>query len=112
MAIITYAALAFVLSISGTFEKLAVLSNVAVLLMYLLCCTACWVLIQRDVRSDGKPFNFPGMKIVPALAILAIVWILAHATVREFLVTAIVLVLSSILYFVRTSIGRSERANA
>src|ERR1044071_2322436 len=38
VAIITYAALAFVLSVSGTFERLAVLSNVAVLLMYLLCC--------------------------------------------------------------------------
>jgi amino acid transporter len=112
VAIITYATLAFVLSISGTFEKLAVLSNVAVLLMYLLCCSACWVLIQRDVRSDGEPFNFPGMKIVPALAILAIFWILAHATFREFLVTGIVLVLSSILYFVRISIRRSERANA
>ena len=47
----------------------------AVLLMYLLCCAACWVFVQRDVRSDGKPFNFPGMKIVPALGILAIVWI-------------------------------------
>jgi len=34
VAIITYAALAFALSISGTFEKLAVLSNVAVLLMF------------------------------------------------------------------------------
>ena len=73
--------------------------NVAVLLMYLLCCAACWFLVQRDVRSDGEPFNFPGMKIVPALAILAIVWILAHATVREFLVTGIVLVVSSVLYF-------------
>ena len=58
VAIVTYAALAFALSISGTFERLAVLSNVAVLLMYLLCCAACWVLVQRDVRSDGKPFNF------------------------------------------------------
>jgi APA family basic amino acid/polyamine antiporter len=112
VAIITYAVLAFALSISGTFERLAVLSNVAVLLMYLLCCAACWVLVQRDVRSDGEPFNFRGMKIVPALAILAIVWILAHATVREFLVTGIVLVLSSVLYLVRTFIGRSERANA
>src|SRR5262249_25350916 len=69
VAIITYAAIAFAISISGTFEKLAVLSNVAVLLMYLLCCAACWVLVQRDVRSDGEPFNFPGMKVVPALAI-------------------------------------------
>src|SRR5882672_6700728 len=106
VAIITYAALAFLLSISGTFEKLAVLSNVAVLLMYLLCCAACWILVQRDVRSDGEPFNFPGMKIVPALAIVAIVWILAHATVREFLVTGIVLALSSVFYFARTEFRR------
>jgi amino acid transporter len=106
VAIITYAALAFALSISGTFERLAVLSNVAVLLMYLLCCAACWVLVQRDVRSDGKPFNFPGVKIVPALAILAIVWILAHATVREFLVTGIVLMLSSFFYFGRSQFRR------
>jgi amino acid transporter len=111
IAIITYAALAFALSISGTFERLAVLSNVAVLLMYLLCCAACWVLVQRDVRSDGEPFNFPGMKIVPALAILAIVWILAHATAREFLVTGIVLALSSLLYFVRRTLARAEHVN-
>src|SRR4029078_951089 len=87
VAIITYAVLAFALSITGTFEKLAVLSNVAVLLMYLLCCAACWFLVQRDVRADGaQPFNFPGMKIVPALAIVAIIWILRHATGREFVV--------------------------
>ena len=98
VAIITYAALAFALSISGTFEKLAVLSNVAVLLMYLLCCAACWVLVQRDVRSDGDPFNFRGMKIVPALAILAIIWILAHATIREFVITAVVLVEATLAY--------------
>jgi len=101
VAIVTYAVIAFALSITGTFEQLAVLSNVAVLLMYLLCCAACWFLVQRDVRSDGEPFNFPGMKIVPALAIIAIIWILAHATVREFLVTGIVLALASIMYVLR-----------
>jgi amino acid transporter len=111
VAIITYATLAFLLSISGTFEKLAVLSNVAVLLMYLLCCAACWVLVHRDVRSEGKPFNFPGMKIVPGLAIVAIVWILTHATSREFIVTGIVLALASILYFARNFIADSERAH-
>jgi hypothetical protein len=46
------------------------------------------------------------MKIVPALAIVAIVWILAHATVREFLVTGIVLALSSVFYFARTEFCR------
>jgi APA family basic amino acid/polyamine antiporter len=94
--------LAFALSVTGTFEKLAVLSNVAVLLMYLLCCAACWFLVQRDVRADGaQPFNFPGMKIVPALAIVAIVWILRHARLWEFEVNAIVLVVASMAYFAR-----------
>ena len=112
VAIVTYATIAFALSLTGTFERLAVLSNVAVLLMYFLCCAACWFLVHRDVRTDGEPFNFPGMKIVPALAIVAIIWILAHATAREFVVTGIVLVLASILYFVRRFAGRSEIAKA
>ena len=60
------------------------------------------------VTAIIAPFNFPGMKIVPALAMLAIVWILAHATVREFLVTGIVLALSSFLYFVRKTVARGE----
>src|SRR5256714_3577391 len=105
VAIITYAVLAFALSITGTFEKLAVLSNVAVLLMYLLCCIACWFLVQRDVRADGaQPFEFPGMKIVPALAIVAIIWILAHATAWEFEVNGIVLAIASVFYFLRTKL--------
>ena len=109
VAIITYAVLAFALSVTGTFEQLAVLSNVAVLLMYLLCCAACWFLVQRDVRTDGQPFNFPGMKIVPALAILAIIWILAHATLWEFAVNGIVLAIASILYFVREKFRSAQR---
>lgn len=106
VAITTYAVLAFALSVSGTFEQLAVLSNVAVLLMYLLCCAACWFLVQRDVRTGGQPFNFPGMKIVPAFAIVAIIWILAHATLWEFEVNGIVLVAASAFYFFRANFRR------
>lgn len=112
VAIITYAVIAFALSISGTFERLAVLSNVAVLLMYLLCCAACWFLIQRDVRADGaRPFGFPGMKIVPALAIVAILWILGQSAISGSSVgndtraglglAAVVLAIASIVYLVR-----------
>lgn len=107
VAIITYATIAFALSITGKFEQLAILSNVAVLLMYFLCCAACWVLIAKDFRETGdQPLSFPGMKIVPALAIIAIVWILAHATMREFAVTGIVLVVASIFYLIRVGLGR------
>lgn len=72
--------------------------------MYLLCCAACWFLVQRDVRTDGQPFNFPGMQIVPVLAIVTIVWILAHATPWEFEVNGIVLAIASVLYFVRAKL--------
>jgi basic amino acid/polyamine antiporter, APA family len=109
VAIITYAVLAFALSVTGTFEQLAVLSNVAVLLMYLLCCAACWFLVRRDVRTDGQPFNFPGAKIVPALAIVAIVWILSHATTWEFAVNGIVLAVASLLFFVRRMIAAEPK---
>ncbi len=108
VAIITYAVLAFSLSVTGTFEQLAVLSNVAVLLMYLLCCAGCWFLVQRDVRTEGQPFNFPGMKIVPALAIIAIIWILSHATVREFAVNGVLLALASVVYLIRGQLRRKS----
>jgi APA family basic amino acid/polyamine antiporter len=107
VAIITYAVLAFALSVSGTFEQLAVLSNVAVLLMYFLCCAACWFLVYRNVRTDGEPLNFPGMNIVPALAIIAIVWILCHASIREFAVSGIVLVLASAVYWLPRLLRRT-----
>jgi APA family basic amino acid/polyamine antiporter len=110
VAIITYAVLAFALSITGTFEQLAVLSNVAVLLMYLLCCAACWFLVQRNVRADSRPFDFPGMKIVPAIAILAILWILAHATLREFAINGAVLVVASLLFFARNLVMAKLKA--
>jgi basic amino acid/polyamine antiporter, APA family len=118
VAIITYAVLAFALSVSGTFEQLAVLSNVAVLLMYLLCCAGCWVLVQRGVRSDGEPFNFPGMKIVPALAIITIIWILGQASASETSVgndtraglrlAGEVLAIASVLYLIRGQFRRKS----
>ena len=118
VAIISYAAIAFTLSIAGTFEKLAVLSNVAVLLMYLLCCGACWFIVQRDLRADGPPFNFRGMNVVPAFAIIAIIWILVQAAVSEssvgddtragLKIAGIVLVISSAFYFLGKSLSRNR----
>jgi len=111
VAIVTYAALAFALSVSGSFERLAVLSNVAVLLMYLLCCAGCWFLMQRDVRADGEPLNFPGMKAVPALAIIVILTILVQSSLSQsqigsdtragLLNAVIVLAIASVFYLVR-----------
>jgi basic amino acid/polyamine antiporter, APA family len=107
VAIITYAVIAFALSVSSSFEALAVLSNVAVLLMYLLCFAGVWVLIRRDVRTDGPPFIFPGAKIVPALAILAILWLFwLTQPWDKFAKIGAILIGASGLYLVRMKLRR------
>ena len=108
IAIVVYTGVAFVLSVFGSFESMAVLSNVAILLMYLVCCAATWFLVQRDVRSDGPPFDFRGAKVVPFLAIAAILWILVQASLSQssvgndtragLRIAAIVVVIASVVY--------------
>jgi APA family basic amino acid/polyamine antiporter len=105
IAIYGYTLLAFILSVTGSFEQLALLSNVAVLLIYLLCFGACLLLLRRDPQG-GQGFRFPGMKVVPILAIIAVIWILAHATRREFAVNGLVLAAASALYALRALFKR------
>lgn len=101
-AIITYAAIALILSLISTFEGLAVMANVAALLLYFLCSAAAWQLVRRDVRSDGTPFRFPGAQIFPFISIALILWMLTHASMKEWRVLGLVLAVGSALYLVRT----------
>jgi amino acid transporter len=111
VAIIVYAAIAVLFSTTSTFEQLAILANVAVLLLYILCCLAALQLMRRDVRAGGRPFNFPGAPAVPVLALIVIVWILAHATAKEFAMAAIVLGIASVLFLFRgDQVPNSESA--
>jgi basic amino acid/polyamine antiporter, APA family len=109
VAIATYALIAFVLSFSSTFQRLAILSNMAVLLLYILCCLAALELNRRDIRSDGRPFKFPGQSIFPIVSIILIVWVLAHAKKDEFEITAACLAIASLLYLIRQFFGRKPK---
>jgi basic amino acid/polyamine antiporter, APA family len=109
VAIVIYAAIAFLFSITSTFASLAIMANVAALLLYVICCAAAWELMRRDVRAESDPFTFTGASLVPPLAILAIIWILAHATMREFVVNGAVFAVGSALYLVQLAVrGRSS----
>jgi hypothetical protein len=67
--------------------------------------------MRRDVRSDGKPFSFPGEKIIPLVALAVVLWILSHATMSEFRMAAIVLAVASVLYVLsRVRAGRRAPA--
>ncbi|HEY2801917.1 MAG TPA: amino acid permease [Chthoniobacterales bacterium] len=106
-AIIVYSALAFCLSISSSFEGLVILSNVAVLLMYLLCFAGIWPLLRREQSAESRPLRFPGMQIFPGLAILAILGLfwLTQPWDKIFRI-AIILAGASILYWVRVRAPR------
>ena len=102
VAIMTYGVALVLFALSGTFEQLAVLSNLAALVLYFLCAIAVWVLRKRDVRTDGEPFVLPGGPLIPIAAAIVIVW-LFYATVgrRELMALGLTVLAAIILYAVR-----------
>jgi len=104
LAIIAYGILAIGVSLTGTFEQLAVLSNLAALGVYFLGAIAVWQLRKRNVRSDREPFMMPDGPVVPILACLVIAWIVTQTiTTREVVALGGVLALSLVMYAVRRS---------
>jgi len=101
-AIIVNTILTLALALSGTFVGLAILANVTVLLLYMFCAVAAWVLRRKDVRLAGAPFQIPGGSLVPILAFGALGWILlSTVTVREFLAVGVVVAVAVGMYTAR-----------
>jgi amino acid transporter len=101
VAIVSHAAAVAAGALSGTFERLVVMSNVAVLAVYLLCAAAAWRLVRDDVREAGPPIRLPGEAVVPLLAVGVLLCILARATAPELAVTGAVAALGAAVYLLR-----------
>jgi len=101
VAIVVYAAVVAAIAVSSSFTQLAILANVAALTLYLMCVSASFELQRRDVRAGGTPFALPAGPLVPLLAAGVILWMLSHATRREFAVEAVVLIVASLFYAAR-----------
>lgn len=101
VAIVVQCAVTFAVSVTSGFATLAILSNVAVLVLYGLCCVAAWQLERKDVREGGVPFSIPGGALIPALGVAVILWILTSVTFREWAVVVGTLVAASILFWIR-----------
>lgn len=110
IAILAQSAVAALLASTGTFIQLLIIANVAVLVLYLLCCVSAYLLQRREVRASGVPFVLPAGPLIPALACLLIIWLLAHAEPRQLLVVAGVLALSTIIYIGATRMRIARNA--
>ena len=89
------------IAISGTYVKLAIMANVAILLVYLACCLGAWRLRRLDAGGAEKPFVMPAGGGVPWLAAGLIVALLVRATAQAWLLTGGVIVAASLAFLWR-----------
>lgn len=102
IAIIVHGCLIAALALTGTYERLAIFSNLNAFVLYMLCAIAVMALRARDVRSDGAPFRIPGGPLVPLAALAANAWLMyATAARADLFGLGIILALALLLYAVR-----------
>jgi len=82
-AIVIQMLLIIVLALTGSFEWLAVVATGGVLLVYAACCLAAVELRRRDIRAGGTPFQVPGARVIPWLALAVIASLLTSLQLKE-----------------------------
>jgi amino acid transporter len=112
VAIVLQTVIVIALAVSGTFERLAVVANGSVLLVYLACCAGVIQLRRRGVQENGAPFRVPFAAAVPVLAIAAIIWILTSLDVTAWKALLLVAVVAMIVYATSLPARRAAAAAA
>ncbi|MFI5227992.1 MAG: APC family permease, partial [Gemmatimonadales bacterium] len=98
VAIVAQTVVVAVLATSGSFDKLVIVADGAVLLVYAACCLAVLMLRRRDVRLAEAPFRVPFGALVPLLAFAVIVWMLMSLSVAEWRAMLIAVVAAVAVY--------------
>jgi amino acid transporter len=84
VAVLVHTAVAAGLAMSGTFTFLAPIATLTIVLLYVGCCAAAWVLVRS---------------LAPIAAIPGLLWIAAQSTRMEFLAVGAVLAAGSAIYW-------------
>ena len=106
-AILANAALLLALATTGTFEGLAVITNLSALTLYFGCAVATWRLRSDAGTTYGARMRLGGM--VPWLACAVIVWLSTGATGSEWLGFGTALAIATLVYAV-TRARQSDRS--
>lgn len=90
------------LALTGTFERLLIISNITGLIVYAMVALAAMMLRRRDIRADGEPFRCPGGVLVHLAALGGVVWMLWAIVSRQDLIgVAILLGVTGVAYLLR-----------
>jgi amino acid transporter len=98
VAILSYATVAIVLALSGTFAELAVLSALTCAPLYVAGCAAAWVLSRRAVALAGAPLQFRFLGTATVLGICSMSAMVALASRQEIIGLGTLLGLSILMY--------------
>ena len=105
-AIVVYAGLSIALALSGGFVWLAAMSTVVRLLVYVVC-IATLPRLHRLVGEQEGQFRLRGGMAVPLLALGVSIWLMTHAPLKSWVITAAFMALGALL-FLLTARGRSR----
>lgn len=101
VAIVVQTSLVGLLALFNSFEQLAVISNLAALLLYAACAVATMLLRKRGIRQEGAvPFSVPGGPVIPVVTVLLIAWLLTSITTAEWTVLGATLAVASLIFVI------------
>lgn len=100
IAIATFAGLIFLLSVSGAFRRLAILSSVSSLCVYLAICLGALRLRYTRKQEPGA-FRAPGGPIIAILGAASVLWMLTYSTRVEFIALGTTIILAATYFFIR-----------
>jgi len=99
VAIVSYAALSTLLALTGTFAELAVLSTLAIALVYIAACTAAWRLARARVALAGTPLGFRYLGAAMLIGVASMLALIALASPAEILGLIAATVLTAAFYW-------------
>lgn len=108
LAVITYASLIFIFSISGGFKQLAIMASAVILIIYLTVILATVKLRSKPQHPSEKTFRAPGGLVTPIIGIAAIIWLLSSLKKWEMLSTIIFIAVVCVFYFVTKKLKRGN----
>jgi amino acid transporter len=100
-SIIMYALVGLLLSVSGGFRQLAIMSSASLLLVYAGVIAS--TIRLRSMKSENS-FMIPGGLTVPVLAMIGTLWFLSNLAAREIIVVGIFLAFFTGVHFILKSL--------
>ena len=101
-AIVACAVVVIALALTGTFERLLIISNITGLVVYAMVALAALTLQRRDVRAGGEPFRCVGGPLIHLIAFGGVGWMLWAITSAQDLVgVGVLLLVTAIAYLAR-----------